>query len=94
MDLLNQTTGKIRDDIVLALDHRFQVADEKLERRLAEEGAKLREEIGKVREEIGNVREEIGNVRKEVAGLKGELVAWTFLFWLGTIGILFAFFRP
>lgn len=84
VDLLNQATGKIRDDLSVVLDERF-------ERRLAEEFGKLRQDIAGLRDDLTG---KIAGLEKDLAGLKGELVAWTFLFWLGTIGILFTFFRP
>jgi len=37
--------------------------------------------------------EEIESVRVEIARSKAEIIRWLFIFWVGQIGILFAFFK-
>ena len=74
VDLLNQTTGKIRDDLVLVLDHRFELFEEKFERRLAEEIAGLRDELtGRITELRDELTGQITELREELTGQITEL---------------------
>ncbi|GAB63064.1 MAG: hypothetical protein DWB56_06910 [Candidatus Jettenia sp.] len=63
--------------------HTLQMAEERLEKRLAVETSTLKEEIAKV--------------DKRIESVKAELIKWMFIFWIGQIGalfaILFAFFK-
>lgn len=80
------------------------IAEERFERRLSEEAAKLRvemkEEIAKldrrITEEIAKLRvemkEEIAGLRVEIAKAKSEMIKWMFIFWVGQIGVIAALF--
>lgn len=74
--VINEAAKGQREDIVSFVEERF-------ERRLAEELAK--------------VREDIAALRVEAANGKADLIRWMFVFWVGQIGvitgILFAFFK-
>ncbi|MBI2089686.1 MAG: hypothetical protein HYT78_13270 [Deltaproteobacteria bacterium] len=74
--VINEAAKNQREDIIAFVEERF-------ERRLAEELAK--------------VREEIATLRVEAANGKADLIRWMFVFWVGQIGvitgILFAFFK-
>jgi len=74
--VINEAAKGHREDIIAFVEERF-------ERRLAEELAK--------------VREEIATLRVEAANGKADLIRWMFVFWVGQIGvitgILFAFFK-
>ncbi|MCP4267933.1 MAG: hypothetical protein GY777_20580 [Candidatus Brocadiaceae bacterium] len=58
------------------------LAEERLERRLAEEIGKLRAEM---KEEIGKLRAEI---KEDMGKLRAETIKWMFIFWVSQIGIL------
>jgi bifunctional DNA-binding transcriptional regulator/antitoxin component of YhaV-PrlF toxin-antitoxin module len=69
------------------------IAEEKFERRLSEEIAKLRIEM---KEEIAKldrrITEEIAGLRVEIAKTKSEIIKWMFIFWAGQIGVITALF--
>ena len=87
----------------------IEVAEERFERRLAEELGKLRaeiaEEMSKLRVELSGetsklraeMSGETSKLRAEMHDLRANLIQWMFVFWIGQIGvltgILFAFFR-
>lgn len=54
------------------------IAEERFERRLAEEIAKVNERI----------TEEISKLRVEMYKFKSDILKWMFLFWIGQIGVL------
>ena len=54
------------------------------------ERAELKHSITDVKQEL---KQEIADVRERVADVKAELIKWTFLFWLGTIGIVLLLLR-
>ncbi len=93
--LLNQSSGSTRIDVIV-------LVEEKFERRLAEEIAKLRvqvtDEIAKLRVELHNAIV-VGDaaLRVEMARMRADVIRWMFIFWLGQlatmIGIALAFFR-
>ncbi|MEW5946093.1 MAG: hypothetical protein AB1742_07840 [bacterium] len=74
--LINRANDKVKEDVIV-------LVEEKFERRLAEE--------------IAKVRVEIAGLRVEIAETKSELIRWMFIFWAGQIvvltGLLFAFFK-
>ena len=39
------------------------------------------------------MKQDIAGVRQSVAGVQSELIKWTFVFWLGTIGIVMLLLR-
>ena len=59
--------------------------------------AESKREIAEVRQSVVDVKQElkreIADVRERVADVKAELIKWTFLFWLGTIGIVLLLLR-
>jgi bifunctional DNA-binding transcriptional regulator/antitoxin component of YhaV-PrlF toxin-antitoxin module len=69
------------------------IAEEKFERWLSEEIAKLRIEM---KEEIAKldrrITEEIAGLRVEIAKTKSEIIKWMFIFWAGQIGVIAALF--
>ena len=72
----------------------IKFVEEKFEKRLSEELAKVKVEIGEVKSEwITRIEE----VRAEMKSDKADLIKWMFIFWVGQIGailgILFAFFK-
>ena len=80
VQLINQATEAGKGDVVA-------LVEEKFERRLTEEAAKLRAEMGQLR----------GEMIERIESVRSELIKWMFVFWVGQIGamvgILFAFFR-
>jgi chromosome segregation ATPase len=79
-------------------------SDARLEARMEAGFTELRQEIGEVKQglekQIGDVKGEIADLRGQIADLKphivavqSELIKWTFLFWLGTIGIVLLLLR-
>ena len=98
VSVLSQVEASARDASILVVEERF-------ERRVSEEGAKINmritEEVAKLRAEISKldnrITEEVAKLRVEVSRVQSNLIKWMFVFWLGQvgaiIGILFAFFR-
>jgi len=89
--LINEANGQAKADVLTFVEEKF-------ERRLSEEIAKVNERIttecAKLGERITGVeaRLDVG-----MAKLRAELIRWMFLFWIGQVGvilgIIFAFFR-
>jgi hypothetical protein len=102
VEVLSQVEASARDASILVVEERF-------ERRVSEEGAKINmritEEVAKINNRIteevtkinNRITEEVAKLRVEVSRVQSNLIKWMFIFWLGQvgamIGILFAFFR-
>ena len=74
------------------------MADERFERRLAQESGATRQEIAAVRQEIAAVRQELrqetkvlrqemsegfSHVHQKIADARADVIKWSFLFWTG-----------
>lgn len=80
------------------------IAEEKFERRLSEEVAKINqritEEVAKINQRITEeiarldkrITEEIAGLRVEIAKTKSEIIKWMFIFWASQIGAVAALF--
>ena len=91
IELLNNQSQNNEDSVI-------GFVEEKFERRLSEELAKLRSELlGELHYETSVLREEIFKSREENQKNQTATIRWMFLFWVGQIGamlgILFAFFH-
>ncbi|HWP38721.1 MAG TPA: hypothetical protein VNL18_14340 [Gemmatimonadales bacterium] len=73
----------------------------RLDTRLVEFRAELKHEIAGVRSELkqdlaavrSELKQDIAGLGVKVAGVQSELIKWTFVFWLGTIGIVMLLLR-
>ena len=98
VELINEAQKETQNNVI-------KFVEEKFEKRLSEELAKVRVEIAEVKTEL---IERIENSRSEMKSdiealktndekVKSELIRWMFIFWVGQIGailgILFAFFK-
>ncbi len=93
-------TEIIRELDLEARKDALALAEERFERRLTEEIAKVNErltlEIGKVNERLtleigkvnGRITEESGRLMVEIQRVRADLIKWMFIFWLGQIGVL------
>jgi molecular chaperone GrpE (heat shock protein) len=102
VELINQADERAKQDVIT-------LVEEKFERRLVEEMAKLRSELmeyigashGELKTDVADLRAEIANLRSELktdmANLRADVIRWMFIFWIGQfgaiMGLLFAFFR-
>ena len=73
--LLSETGETWRDDVLT-------LAEERFERRLAQEMSTVRTEISAVRLELTNG---LSGIRSDLAAARIELLRWSFLFWIGQI---------
>lgn len=56
--------------------------------------AKLGQRVAELRAEMNAGFVEIkSEIRQQIAGARAELIKWTFLFWLGTIGLVLLLLR-
>lgn len=101
VNLLNHQSDSVEGDVI-------KIAEEKFERRLSDEMAKMNEritiEIAKVNEritiEISKVNDrittEIGKVNERITEesrrLQTNLIKWMFIFWIGQFGMMLGFF--
>lgn len=94
IELLNSQSQNSNESILTFVEEKF-------ERRLSEEIAKLRTELNEgisaVRNELNEkISSEISKLREENSKNQASTIRWMFLFWVGQIGamlgILFAFF--
>jgi hypothetical protein len=83
------------------------MADERFERRRAEESATIRQEIAALRAEmatrkdLNDLRQEMGagfmRLERELANTRVDMIKWSFMFWTGQclaiLGFLFVFLR-
>jgi hypothetical protein len=80
VELINQANGQAKVEVLTFVEEKF-------ERRLSEEGAKLDRRI----------TEEGAKLDVKISETKADLLRWMFIFWIGQVGallgILFAFFR-
>jgi chromosome segregation ATPase len=49
--------------------------------------------LSDVKQEIANLKQQIADFKSQIVSVQGELIKWTFLFWLGTIGIVLLLIR-
>ena len=91
VELINEAQKETQNNVI-------KFVEEKFEKRLSEELAKVRieltERIEGVRTEL---KSEIEALKTNDEKVKSELIKWMFIFWVGQIGailgILFAFFK-
>jgi predicted nucleic acid-binding Zn-ribbon protein len=73
--------------------HELREADARLEARVAALEKRMEAGFADVKQQIGDVRQQITDLKPHIAGVQAELIKWTFLFWLGTIGIVLLLIR-
>jgi ABC-type Fe3+-hydroxamate transport system substrate-binding protein len=61
-------------------------ADARLEARIT--ALEKRMEAG-----FADLKQQFADLKAQITGVQGELIKWTFLFWLGTIGIVLLLIR-
>ena len=87
VELINEAQKETQNNVI-------KFVEEKFEKRLSEELAKVRVEIAEVKTEL---IERIEALKTNDEKVKSELIRWMFIFWVGQIGavlgILFAFFK-
>lgn len=87
VDLINQANGQVKGDVLTFVEEKF-------ERRLSEEVAKL---DVKISQEGAKLDGRISRLEVSITEVKADLIRWMFIFWVGQLGailgILFAFFR-
>lgn len=73
-------------------DVRQEIADvrDDLEQQIAGLRDDLERQIADVRADL---KQQIADLRPQIVSVQGELIKWTFLFWLGTIGIVLLLLR-
>jgi hypothetical protein len=59
----------------------------------ADLGAEIRAISGQLQELNGRLEQRFATLEKQIAGVLAELIKWTFLFWLGTIGVVLLLLR-
>lgn len=87
---LNEVDATYRADLKELNEANFARFDAKLEQRLAEFRRDLTGEFGS---QFSELRNQMAELKNQVAGVQAELIKWTFLFWLGTIGIVLLLLR-
>jgi hypothetical protein len=64
----------------------LSLAGERFERRLAETGASLRVQVGQSETAIrGEMAQMEVRIVREIANCRGDLIKWSFLFWIGQV---------
>jgi hypothetical protein len=69
-------------------DVRQQVADVRND--LGRQIAELREGL---EQQIADLKQQVADLKPQIVAVQGELIKWTFLFWLGTIGLVLLLLR-
>jgi multidrug efflux pump subunit AcrA (membrane-fusion protein) len=83
---LDQRTAQLDAKI----DQRTAQLDAKIEQRTAQIEAKLDQRIAELRVAM---QTGFADLRQQIAGVQAELIKWTFVFWLGTIGLVLLLLR-
>ena len=82
IELLNRVSDRTREDVLTFVEEKF-------ERRLSEEMAKINQritnEVAKINQRIS---EEIHQVRAEIHRMRADIIKWMFIFWVGQIGVI------
>lgn len=60
---------------------------------LREADARLERRLDAVVQEMAGLKRQIADLKPHIASIQAELIKWTFLFWLGTIGIVLLLIR-
>ncbi|MBI3585090.1 MAG: hypothetical protein HY096_14230 [Nitrospinae bacterium] len=89
IEILSEVEEEARKDSLV-------IAEERFERRLAEEVAKIRVEIASLRTELKSetaslrteLKSETASLKTEMALFKAEIIKWMFLFWVGQLVII------
>ena len=55
--------------------------------------AETRSVSGQLQELTGRLEQRFAALEKQIAGVQAELIKWTFLFWVGPIGIVLVLLR-
>jgi hypothetical protein len=94
VDWFNAVDATYRADLRELNELNFTRFDAKLEQRLAELRSELRAEF-QVGFAAQGARLDVlrAELRQGMADLRGELLRWAFLFWVTTLGALYAFTR-
>jgi len=80
-DLGAETRAEFQE--LRAADARLEQRVERLERQVSDVRTELTQQITDVKTELTR---QIAELKPHIAGVQAELIKWTFLFWLGTIG--------
>ena len=97
---LGEDKAKLLAEVVEYLESQKAATSEELketELRLSKEIEQTRLEIEQVRKELKETElklsKEIEQVRKEIKEAKVDFIKWSFLFWVGQIGVIAAFLK-
>jgi hypothetical protein len=90
VDWFNAVDATYRADLRELNELNFARFDAKLEQRLAELRSELRTEI---RSQGAEIRVQGAELRQAMADLRAEMLRWAFLYWVTTLGALYAFTR-
>ena len=84
IELLNRVSDRTREDVLTFVEEKF-------ERRLSEEMAKINQRIT---DEVAKINQRIS---EEIHRMRADIIKWMFIFWVGQIGVivglLFAFLK-
>ena len=87
-DLGAETRAEFQE--LRAADARLEQRVERLERQVSDVRTELTQQITDVKTELTR---QIAELKPHIAGVQAELIKWTFLFWLGTIGLVLLLLR-
>ncbi|AEN74215.1 hypothetical protein Rhom172_2321 [Rhodothermus marinus SG0.5JP17-172] len=97
--LLNEAAHHERDNLLGILEERFErrVTEEgaRLDKRIAEEVARLEVLLAETEKRLDRrITEEVARLEvklsTQMAGMRADLIRWMFIFWVGQLGTLLA----
>ncbi|BBM70638.1 LA_3696 family protein [Rhodothermus marinus] len=97
--LLNEAAHHERDNLLGILEERFErrVTEEgaRLDKRIAEEVARLEVLLAETEKRLDHrITEEVARLEvklsTQMAGMRADLIRWMFIFWVGQLGTLLA----
>jgi chromosome segregation ATPase len=78
----------VRQEIAdVRADLKQQTAD------LKQQTADLKQQTADLKQQTADLKQQIADLKPQIVALQSELIKWTFLFWLGTIGIVLLMLR-
>lgn len=97
----NEVDATYRSDLKELNEVNFSRFDAKPEQRAAEIEAKLDQRTAEIEAKLeqravqieAKLDQRFAELRAQIAGVQAELIKWTFVFWLGTIGLVLLLLR-
>ena len=90
IEAVNTNLGQRIEAVNADLSQRIEAVNADLSQRIADVNIDLRQRIADVNADLS---QRIADVKPQISSVQAELIKWTFLFWIGTIGLVLLLLR-